>query len=73
MLTDDLGPYQGKILVDDEVCEPQEVTKLTVRANGTSNESGGFGETQQNWQCIRTHKNQQPIIGVARNQLQEFS
>jgi hypothetical protein len=29
VLTDDLGPYQGKILVDDEVCEPQAVTKLT--------------------------------------------
>jgi hypothetical protein len=29
VLTDDLGPYEGKILVDDEVCEPQEVTNLT--------------------------------------------
>jgi hypothetical protein len=29
VLTDDLGPYQGKILVDDEVCEPQEVVRLT--------------------------------------------
>jgi hypothetical protein len=28
VLTDDLGPYDGKILVDGEVCEPSSVSRI---------------------------------------------
>jgi hypothetical protein len=28
VLTDDLGPYDGKILVDGEVCEPNTVNRI---------------------------------------------